>query len=104
MPRLNRGTTADENGRRRVIPRPSREGRGIWGGGGESPPQMPRRCGWLGMTFQELSPMPLATGATKYEDRPAPFTWSPETEGGRAAPEGIFDPMASIGQNENYPR
>jgi len=47
------GTTADENRRRYVIPSPSREGRGIWGGGGESPSQMPRRYGWLGMTFSK---------------------------------------------------
>jgi|ETN01SMinimDraft_4_1059930.scaffolds.fasta_scaffold03705_7 hypothetical protein len=29
MPRSNRGTTVDENGRRRVMPSPSREGLGM---------------------------------------------------------------------------
>ncbi|MCI0877942.1 MAG: hypothetical protein J4N78_03575, partial [Chloroflexi bacterium] len=48
-PRLHRGTTAHENGHHPVTPSPSREGRGIWGGGGDAPPQMLRRCGWLSM-------------------------------------------------------
>jgi hypothetical protein len=46
-------TTTDENRHHPVIPSPSREGRGIWGGGGDAPPQMLRRCGWLSMTFSE---------------------------------------------------
>ena len=49
--RCYRGTMAYENGYQPVIPSPSREGRGIWGGVVDAPPQMLRRCGWLSMTF-----------------------------------------------------
>ena len=42
---------ANEHGHDFVIPSPSREGRGIRGGGGDTTPRMLRRCGWLSMTF-----------------------------------------------------